>query len=144
MQFQIYVRGNSSGPTLNPPTRMRENRFQYAYNQRILASLFVSSKFYYRNDWFLNYTFTDPAIYPHFDLYPAVAVPVKTAGQPSCRRDLHAHTGVTVNRTATPLNRVWPYQKVEDVTSPIEVRLPSVYPSFDLCEFHQATRIFPC
>ncbi|KAL5507850.1 hypothetical protein ACEPAH_5468 [Sanghuangporus vaninii] len=73
-----------------------------------------------------------PAVYPHFDLYPTVAVPVKTAGQPSRQWDLHAHTGVTVKRTATPLNRVWPYQKVEDVTLPIEVRLPSVYPSFDL------------
>ncbi|KAL5487640.1 hypothetical protein ACEPAI_5748 [Sanghuangporus weigelae] len=73
-----------------------------------------------------------PAVYPHFDLYPAVAVPVKTARQPSHRRDLRAHTGVTVERTAKPLNHDRPYQKVEDVTSPIEVRLPSVYPSLDL------------
>ncbi|KAL5527792.1 hypothetical protein ACEPAG_6593 [Sanghuangporus baumii] len=73
-----------------------------------------------------------PAVYPHFDLYPEVAVPVKTARQLGRRRDLHTHTSVTVKRTVKPLDHAWAYQKVEDVTSPIQVRLTSIYPSFDL------------
>lgn len=55
---------------------------------------------------------TDPAAYPHFDIYPA-----------------------KLERTVRePWRFVYPYRTPRDLVE-IQVRLPAAYPAFDLCMY---------
>ena len=78
----------------------------------------------------------DPAVYPNFDLYPASSVVVSTNGdrQPPRKQAPQSHAKAAVTRPAAPWKHVWPYQHVEDVSRPVQVRLPAAYPAFDICK----------
>ncbi|THH06790.1 hypothetical protein EW145_g3842 [Phellinidium pouzarii] len=68
---------------------------------------------------------TDPAAYPHFDLYP-----VRPGGLTS--GDVRKHgllSDTDDDKIVLPWNHVWPYQHVENAINPIVTRIDSGYPS---------------
>ncbi|EJD01471.1 uncharacterized protein FOMMEDRAFT_135678 [Fomitiporia mediterranea MF3/22] len=75
-----------------------------------------------------------PAVYPHFDLYPAPAASHNVADeQPPHKHVSHASVASARSRNVSPWQHVWPYQKVtNNVVRPITIRLEAKYPSFDI------------